>query len=692
MGEETKKDLNELVNRVFPGCVVRKDLVKRIKGNAVVPSYVLEYLLGQYCATDDETTIAAGIENVKKILSEHYVNRNEAELVKSRIKERGSLKVIDRIGVDLNDKRGIYEATFSNLGLRGVPVDSDTVKKNPKLLVGGVWCLIDVEYELVEEKGVSPWSVRSLKTIQLANFDRTDFLERRAQIELDDWIDVLIQSIGFNPEMMGRRNKFFQLMRLIPYCERNYNLIELGPKGTGKSHIYCECSPHGMLLSGGEVTLAKLFVNNSSGKIGLVGYWDCVAFDEFAGRQKKPDKVLVDVMKNYMANKTFSRGIETLGAEASIAFVGNTMHTVPQMLRMSNLFEQLPAAYLDSAFIDRIHNYIPGWEVDIIRGELFTNGYGFIVDYLAEAMHDLRDADFSGRFRKYFTLSPTLSTRDRDGVQKTFSGLMKILFPDGGVDPTKAQVEEVLKYAMEGRKRVKDQLMRIDATYDSVDFSFTDNESGDVIRVATLEEVQYPALYRRGKGESASTVNEDAANVSGEKKADVPAQAEQSAAQSAPKEGLLEIIENQRGIDMESLFGEHLQGAKSIKITDPYVRTFGQTLNMMELMEVIARRKLPEEEISVTLETGKDDLPDQQQMFLSLIKEACAGVGIDFSWSFPNGALHDRFIETDTGWRIQMGRGLDIYQYYNAKNLFAFEARVPSRRACKPFTVSYHRG
>ena len=300
--------LDQKINTHFPGLVVRKDLVKTVKGNAIVPSYVLEYLLGQYCATSDEPTIQTGIETVKEILAKHYVHRNEAGLVRSNIKEKGRYKVIDKISVDLNDKKDVYEAQFSNLGIKEVLVDSGTVKKHPKLLVGGVWCIADLEYEFTEDKSASPWILSTLKPIQLSHFDFDSYVEARKQFTTDEWIDLLVQSIGFNPEMFGKRSKLTQLIRLIPFCERNYNLIELGPKGTGKSHIYSEFSPHGILISGGEVTVPKLFVNNSSGKIGLVGYWDCVAFDEFAGKQKRVDKALVDIMKNYMANKSFSRG------------------------------------------------------------------------------------------------------------------------------------------------------------------------------------------------------------------------------------------------------------------------------------------------------------------------------------------------------------------------------------------------
>ncbi|MGB8144190.1 MAG: BREX system Lon protease-like protein BrxL, partial [Chromatiaceae bacterium] len=462
--------LDDKINQHFAGLVVRKDLVKIVKGNAIVPSYVLEYLLGQYCATHDEATIQSGIATVREILRKHYVHRNEAGLVRSIIKEKGRHKVIDRLSVALNDKSDAYEAEFANLGIKKVLMDSATVKAHPKLLVGGVWCIADLEYAFTEDKNASPWLLASLKPIQLSHFDFEGYVAARRQFTTEEWIDLLIQSVGFNPGMFGKRNKLSQLVRLVPFCERNYNLIELGPKGTGKSHLYSEFSPHGILISGGEVTVPKLFVNNSSGKLGLVGYWDLVAFDEFAGKEKRVDKALVDILKNYMANKSFSRGVETLGAEASMVFVGNTDHTVPYMLKHSDLFDPLPDKFHDSAFLDRLHGYIPGWEVDVIRGEMFSSGYGFVVDYLAEILKSMRSHDFSDRYRGLFSLSADLSTRDRDGINKTFSGLMKILFPEG--EATEAEVEEILRIAIEGRKRVKDQLFRIDSTYPAVRFAY----------------------------------------------------------------------------------------------------------------------------------------------------------------------------------------------------------------------------
>ena len=487
--------LDQKINEHFPGLVVRKDLVKLVKGNAIVPTYVLEYLLGQYCATSDEASIHSGIETVREILRSHYVHRNEANLVKSTIREKGRHKVIDKVVVALNEKNDTYEATFANLGIREVLVDSDTVKRHPKLLVSGIWCIADIEYRYDEDPRLVPWILDTLKPIQLSQFDFDLYLEARKQFTLDEWIDLLVQSIGFDPAQFDLRRKLIQLMRLVPYCERNYNLIELGPKGTGKSHIYSDFSPHGILISGGEVTVPKLFVNNSTGRIGLVGYWDIVAFDEFAGRKKRANKALVDILKNYMANKTFSRGIDTIGAEASMVFVGNTAHELDHMLMHSNLFEELPQQYYDSAFLDRLHFYVPGWEVEIIRGEMFSQGFGFVVDYLAELLRKLRSYDYTQKYQEHFELSSDISTRDRDGINKTFSGLMKILFPDG--EAPKEDIEMILKFAIEGRKRVKDQLMRIDLTYPDVSFNFKNLPDGAETEVKTVEETQFLQHYYR---------------------------------------------------------------------------------------------------------------------------------------------------------------------------------------------------
>ncbi|MDI3202534.1 MULTISPECIES: BREX system Lon protease-like protein BrxL [Pseudomonas] len=690
--------LDDKINQYFAGLVVRKDLVKAVKGNAIVPSYVLEYLLGQYCATNDEATIQTGIETVKEILRKHYVHRNEAGLVRSTIKEKGRHKVIDRISVSLNDKDDVYEAEFANLGIKKVLIDSNTVKAHQKLLVGGVWCIADVEYEYTEDKSASPWILASLKPIQISRFDFDGYLEARKQFTTDEWIDLLIQSVGFNPQMFGKRNKLAQLIRLIPFCERNYNLIELGPKGTGKSHVYSEFSPHGILISGGEVTVPKLFVHNGTGKLGLVGYWDVVAFDEFAGKQKRVDKALVDIMKNYMANKSFSRGVETLGAEASMVFVGNTDHTVPYMLKHTDLFDPLPEKFHDSAFLDRIHSYIPGWEVDVIRGEMFSSGYGFVVDYLAEILRSLRSHDYSDRYKGQFTLSDDISTRDRDGINKTFSGLMKILYPHG--EATDAEVEDVLRTAIEGRKRVKDQLLRIDATYPAVRFAYQGADAQERL-VRTLEEDEYPNQYHRRGATEVSAI--DLPHVGTDHLALIEAAPAKQRPISRPsnpvsvepvlKEQHLVFHENQRGLSFDKLFSPYLVGAKRIIITDPYLRMFHQLRNLMELMETISKLQGPEDEVVVHVVTVEDDTNgDRQTESLQKISDACTGVGIQFSWAYDtSGTKHDRDITTDTGWKIVLGRGLDVFQRFELNDAFSFANRLQQHRQCKEFSVTFVR-
>ena len=673
--------LDQKINERFPGLVVRKDLVKIVKGNAIVPSYVLEYLLGQYCATSDEESIKSGIETVKEILRKHYVHRNEAGLVKSIIKEKGRHKVIDKISVALNDKAGVYEAAFSNLGVKKILVDSNTVKKHPKLLVSGVWCIADLEYEVVEDRNTSPWILSSIKPIQLSHFDYDNYIESRKKFATDEWIDLLMQSIGFNPEMFGKRSKLLQLVRLIPYCERNYNVIELGPKGTGKSHIYSEFSPHGILISGGEVTVPKLFVNNNTGKLGLVGYWDAVAFDEFAGRKKRPNKALVDIMKNYMANKSFSRGVETLGAEASMVFIGNTQHTLPYMLKHSDLFDELPEAYHDSAFLDRLHFYIPGWEVDIIRGEMFSDGYGFVVDYLAEILRTLRNHDFSQLYSDRFNLLSDISTRDLDAINKTFSGLMKILFPHE--EATEKEIEELLQFAIEGRKRVKDQLMRIDQTYEPVRFGYVQPGKKDSIRVQTLEEKQYPQFYHK--------------NGAVEEQSEVVQSSETEFTEDQPVKDcvLIEkqiiVQENQKGISFDELLGPYLKGAAKITITDPYIRLFYQARNLMELLETIAKVKSDDDEVEVHLVTVEDEFKgEQQKQYLMQIQESVWATGIKFSWEFDgNNSIHARHIITDNGWKILLDRGLDIFQHYDMNQAFSINNRLQKYRSCKTFEITF---
>lgn len=684
-----QSELDRKINQLFPGVVVRKDLVKAVKGNAIVPSYVLEYLLGQYAASDDEATIQAGIEAVRKILADHYVHRNQSELVKSTIRERGRHRIIDKVTATLNEKDDVYQAEFANLGIKGVLVEPATIKAHPKLLVGGVWCICDIEYSHSDDVRVVPWILGSIKPIQLSNFDFDGYLAARRGFTTEEWVDLLIQSIGFNPELFGRRAKLIQLVRLIPFVERNYNLVELGPKGTGKSHIFSEFSPHGMLISGGEVTVPKLFVNNANGRLGLVGYWDVVAFDEFAGKKKRADKALVDIMKNYMANKSFSRGVETLGAEASMVFVGNTSHTVPYMLKNSDLFDELPESYHDSAYLDRLHHYIPGWEVDTIRGEMFSEGYGFVVDYIAEVLKSMRNADYFDRYQQHFTLGSDISTRDRDGIHKTFSGLMKIVYPHG--EATREEIEEILRFAIEGRKRVKDQILRIDSTMADVKFGYSD-KAGVWHPVSTLEEDEYPAYYRgapRTGGESEPTGSEPAGP---EAVGAVETAIVDAPAPSQPLfEGHREFQENQRGVSYDTLLLPYLCGATEVTIVDPYIRLPHQGRNLVDLLALLAGAKDPADEIVVTLVTKEDTGEFQKQHLLMLreIQDGAAAVGINFSVTWDE-TIHDRSIRADSGWKILLGRGLDIFQKGSGSQ-FDLGARRQEFRQVVAFGVTYIR-
>jgi ATP-dependent Lon protease len=702
MDGPARDPLDDLTISAFPGMVVRKDLVKAVKGNALVPTYVLEYLLAQYAATDDPATIRSGIEDVRRILRDHYIHRGDARLVQSTIREKGRHRVIDKVSVALNAKTDVYEAEFSNLGISQVPVSPDIVKAREKLLTGGVWCLCELAYAHSGDPKSIPWFLLSLKPIQLSHLDLAAYTTQRALFTTEQWIDLLIRSIGFEPSLFGTRTKLLQLTRLIPFVERNDNLIELGPKGTGKSHIYSEFSPHGMLISGGEVTVAKLFVNNANRQIGLVGYWDTVAFDEFAGRKKRVDRALVDILKNYMANKSFSRGVETLGAEASLVFIGNTSHSVPYMLKNSDLFDELPEQYHDPAFLDRIHCYLPGWEFEQIRSEMFTDHYGFVVDYLAEVLKAMRDIDYSDRYQQWFTLSPDLSTRDRDGVLKTFSGLMKLIHPSG--DAPREDVEALLRIAMEGRKRVKDQLVRIDSTMAPVRFRYSD-PAGAWTPVTTVEEDEYPDLYHRVPIDEGDSPAEDTVSSSrdhgarpaappssrtpGHPAAPSPAEPDRAPSLS---EGIQRFAEGRHGFSYDRYLGPYLIGATNVRVVDPYIRARHQMRNLVEFLETIAKAATAGAEVHVHLTTKPDDSEEyrgRQRADLETICANAAVAGIDFDYDFSS-TLHDRSIHANTGWTIILGRGLDVFQPFDTDWL-DLRLRQQRYRAVKEFTLTYVR-
>lgn len=675
-------DLQEKIIHHFEGKVVRKDLTARVKGNAVVPTYVLEYLLGQFCAINDEAIIETGIEKVKNIIKNNYVHRADAEMVKSIIRQEGQYKIIDKINVSLNDKANIYEAEFANLGIKKVPIADRMVVENKKLLSGGgVWCILTMGYSHAAETETR-WIIEDIKPIQIANVNIEEYLEARSKFSSEEWMDLLMHSIGLNPEFFNRRGKFIQLSRLITHVENNFNYIELGPKGTGKSHIFSELSPHGVLVSGGDVSKARLFVNNTGNRIGLVGYWDVIALDEFEQEHggKKTDSDLVKIMQNYMANQSFNRGKETYQATASMAFVGNTKHTVPYMLKNSHLFESIPEGYIKGAFLDRIHMYIPGWEVRILKSSVFSSDYGFIVDYLAEILKELRKVDYSSLLDQYVSLDASLTTRDKTAIRKSFSGLAKLIYPHKLI--TEGEILELLDFSIEARKRVKDQLYIIDETFrnEPVEFKYKIKSSGKITAPKTLEVINYisnntilktPDQDKENFPQNSS--NDDALSSSN-KTPQLPHQ--------------ISIMDNQTGVSYAKLFGGYIKGANKIQLQDPYIRLYYQFKNLLEFCIMLNHIKSPDEEIELHVITWHhpDHLVDSIANFEDL-QESASDLGIHLSYEFSE--IHDRSIITDNGWKINLGRGLDIFERVEGK--FNAADLDQTKRKCKACDITYLR-
>lgn len=477
--EQTNREIiKDKLRQHFDGKIVRKDLTKKIKEGANVPVYVLEFLLGQYCCSDDEEVIEAGVQTVKRILADNFVRPDESQKILSVLRQRGSYTVIDKITVSLNIHKNRYFAEFSNLGLTGVPIEDEYPEKHDRLLCGGIWCIVQLEYEYVEEekKNGYPIQIRKLTPIQMPHVDIVDLKEGRKAFSKEEWMDVMLRSVGMEPDKLSEREKWLLLLRMVPLVENNFNLCELGPRSTGKSHLYKEISPNSILVSGGQTTVANLFYNMGRKTVGLVGLWDCVAFDEVAGINFK-DKDGIQIMKDYMASGSFARGKEEKAASASMVFVGNINQSVDVLLKTSSLFDPFPTQMgTDTAFLDRMHCYVPGWEIPKFRPEHFTNDYGFITDYLAEFIRELRKEQFGDALDKYFRLGKNLNQRDTIAVRKMVGGLIKLLYPDGVF--TKEQIEEILCLSLEMRRRVKEQLKKLGGMefYD-VNFSYIDNET-----------------------------------------------------------------------------------------------------------------------------------------------------------------------------------------------------------------------
>lgn len=666
---------NKKINAHFAGKVVRKDLTKQIKGNAIVPTYVLEYLLARDCATDDDGTIKEGLKRVKDVISHHFVHRDESQIIKSTIKEKGKHRIIDRVSIRLNDREDRYEAFFANLGLVKIPISDEVVRKHRKLLSSGVWCIITLGYIATDERISTPWVVEQIKPIQISNVDIEEYKSLREHFTTDQWMNLLLQTIGLNPSEFTKRSKLIQIARLVPFVENNYNLIELGPKGTGKSHVYSEFSPHGILISGGEVTKAKLFVNNRTKEIGLVGYWDVVAYDEFAGKNKKIERGLVDIMKNYMANKFFSRGTEVIGASASMVFVGNTDHSVAYMMRHSNLFDALSKDYYDTALLDRIHAYLPGWEIQKLRNDMFASDYGFIVDYLAEVLKELRKEDRTKDYCEFFVLSDSITTRDRTSIEKTYAGLSKIIYPNGRMTQDEAKV--LMEFSIESRKRVKDHIRKMEDTFEEVNFSYSDKGYNKFYSIQTLEEIEYGGPMKKE-----TEVNDD-----------VMLQEEIAPNNVSDKEFLKEgqkiIRDNQSGISFDILFGAYLAEATKIKLIDPYIRFPYQLRNFMEFVRLIIEKRDSNQEIALHLVTSNEEvyIEGVKEKFHE-IADSLKSIGINFSFEFGQ-FIHDRSIEMNNGWKIVLGRGLDIWQ--KTGGLIDLADYIQERRLCKGCEITFVR-
>ena len=475
--EDRRTMTNRKLRDCFDGKIVRKDLTKKIKEGANVPVYVLEFLLGQYCSSDDDSVIEQGVQNVKKILAENFVRPDEAQKVLARLRKNGSYTIIDMVTASLDMKRDLYVASFSNLGITNVLLEDEYPEKHDRLLCGGIWCIVQLDYEYVEEekKNGMPVQIRKLTPIQMPHVEIEELKEGRKRFTEDEWLDIMMRSIGMEPDELTDREKWLLLLRMVPLVENNFNLCELGPRSTGKSHLYKEISPNSILVSGGQTTVANLFYNMGRKTVGLVGLWDCVAFDEVAGINFK-DKDGIQIMKDYMASGSFARGKEEKAASASMVFVGNINQSVDVLLKTSCLFDPFPPEMgTDTAFLDRMHCYIPGWEIPKFRPEHFTDDYGFITDYLSEFVRELRKEQYGDALDEYFRLGRNLNQRDTIAVRKMVGGLVKLMYPDGVY--TKEQLEEILKIALEMRRRVKEQLKKLGGMefYD-VNFSYIDLE------------------------------------------------------------------------------------------------------------------------------------------------------------------------------------------------------------------------
>lgn len=639
------EDLDQKVNQVFPGCVVRKDLLQRIKKGTNVPSFVLEFLLAKYCATDDPAEIQAGIEAVMETIHENYVRPDEANRAQSMVQQKGRHKFIDKVHVLFVEREKKHWAAMENFNSRRIAVPEKFYRDNDRLLEGGVWAEVILGHNDSDDDDYA-FYIEELRPIQLSRFDFDAFVEGRQKFTRDEWLEVMLRSVGLEPTGMSRRLQFHFLARLFPFVESNYNFIELGPRGTGKSYVFSEFSPYSTLISGGQTSTSVLFYNNQRRRVGIIGFWDVVAFDEVGGIRVR-DRDTVQIMKDYMANGRFSRGTEVT-ANASLAFVGNIDDSIEALVAAPgmDLFKPLPPAF-DLAVIHRFHTYLPGWEIPASNSSLLTNRYGFITDYVAEAFHHLaKHVNRYAYVKERLKLGAHVKGRDETAVNKTVAAFLKLLHP--GCDPTPAELEEYAAYAIEGRRRVKEQLFKRkpDDEFAELDFSYLD-QSGKEVPVFCRES----ASFFVDAGASDIQTPNSVAN-------DAPAQV--APVSNEPQEQHLTIRYGETGYGYDHIFSPYLPGAAKVRVEDPYIRASHQIANFIRFCELVVRIG---DARSIHLKTSAEDTMQEVAISgrLDALSEDLRRHEVELSYEFdPN--LHDREMRLDNGWIIKIGRGFDIYQ------------------------------
>lgn len=661
--------LNDKVNAIFPGRVVRKDLVQRVKKGTNAPTFVLEFLLARYCASDDPDEIEAGLEAVNETLQGNFVRPNESNAAQSLVQQKGSHKFIDKVRVTHNEKEKRHWAEMENFGSRRIAINDNHYRGNPRLLEGGLWCEVVVGYNYTpgDDEDDYTFHIEELRPIQVSRFDFDSFVNERGQFTTDEWRALILRSIGMEADNLTPRQQMHYLGRLLPLVEANYNFIELGPRGTGKSYTFSEFSPYSTLISGGQTTTATLFYNKTRRQVGIIGYWDNIAFDEVAGIKVK-DPGTIQILKDYMANGRFSLGTEVI-APASLAFIGNIDDSISEIVRSAkhDLFKPLPEEF-DLAVIHRFHMYLPGWEIPSNADNLLTSQYGFITDYMAEAFHHLfKHRNYFSAVKKRARLGPGFQGRDEAAVYKTVAGFIKLLHPNG--ECTDEEFEHYLSYAIEGRRRVKEQLnkRKADEEFAEIHLSFT-NTQGERVEVHCPESAGIDATLNPRSAvitEDVQAAEAPAAQPASQVIVEAaPASTNDAEVQPAApielKDRHFTIRYGDIGYSYRSIFGEYLAGAKKLVVEDPYIRRDHQIRNFLQLCELAVEVGTIK---TIELVTAAEHPAQQAEASAKLdeIKEALADSDVAFSYRFDD-KIHDREIRADTGWHIQLGRGLDIYQ------------------------------